>query len=348
MEFNSKKMNYLFHKKAIIIAEAGVNHNGDINLAFKLIEEAAQSGADIVKFQTFNTNKLTTDKAPKALYQEKNLNNKLSQYDMLKKLEISYEDHFKLIKKSKDCGIEFLSTAFDLESLDFVKSLNLKRYKIPSGDITNYPYLKKIGSFSKPIILSTGMANISEIEAAIDVLECSGTSRKEITVLHCTTEYPAPISEVNLRAMNSISSAFNVDVGYSDHTLGIEIAIAAVSLGATVIEKHLTLDRNLPGPDHKASLEPKELELMINSIRNVEKALGDGVKRTTHSEERNKIASRKSIFAKKNIKKGTIFTQENIITKRPGNGISPMKWNKIIGLISPKDFKENEPIDLYY
>ncbi len=341
-------MNYLKSKKTLIIAEAGVNHNGDINLAFKLIEQAAHSGADIIKFQTFNTNKLTTNKAPKASYQEKDLINNESQYEMLKKLEISYQDHFKLIQKCKDCEIEFLSTAFDSDSLDFITSLDPKRYKIPSGEITNYPYLKKIGELSKPIILSTGMANLSEIEAAINILEYSGTSKKNITVLHCTSEYPAPISEVNLRALKSIASAFNVNVGYSDHTLGIEIAIAAVSLGATIIEKHLTLDRNLPGPDHKASLEPMELELMINSIRNIEEALGDGVKRPTDSEERNKIASRKSIFAKKYIKKGSKFTEDNITTKRPGNGISPMRWNSIIGKNSPKDFKENELINFDY
>ena len=334
--------NYL--NKTIVIAEAGVNHNGDMNLAFDLVDKAINSGADIVKFQTFQTKNLIVPKAKKAPYQIKTTSQTESQSEMLSKLELDKEDHYKLIEKCSNSGIEFLSTAFDLESLDFLKSLNLSRFKIPSGEITNLPYLKQVGSFGKPLILSSGMANLSEIESAIRVLELSGTDRSQITVLHCTTEYPAPMKEVNLKAMKSISSAFGVDVGYSDHTKGIEVAISAVALGAKVIEKHLTLDRSLPGPDHLSSLEPIEFKKMVDSIRNIEVALGDGIKRPTESEKRNKLIARKSIVASKKINKGDLLTKENITTKRPGDGISPMEWENVIGKYAFKNFEANESI----
>tara|TARA_A100001388_G_scaffold276215_1_gene263369 strand:+ start:2816 stop:3847 length:1032 start_codon:yes stop_codon:yes gene_type:complete len=333
--------------KTIIIAEAGVNHNGDINLAFDLVDKAADSGADIIKFQTFQTKNLIVPKAKKAQYQIKTTSQKESQSEMLSKLELDKNDHYKLINKCDSRGIEFLSTAFDLESLDFLESLDLSRFKIPSGEITNLPYLKQIGSFGKPVILSTGMANLAEIESAIEVLELSGTDRGQITILHCTTEYPAPMNEVNLKAMSSISTAFGLSVGYSDHTKGIEVAISAVALGAKVIEKHLTLDRTLPGPDHLSSLEPIEFKEMVDAIRNIEVALGDGIKRPTESEKINKLVARKSIVAAKNINKGDLLTKENITTKRPGYGISPMEWENVIGKYALKDFKANELIVFY-
>ena len=333
-----------FINKTIVIAEVGVNHNGDINLALDLVDKAVNAGADIVKFQTFQTKNLIVPKAKKAQYQIKTTSQTESQSEMLSKLELDKDDHYKLIEKCNNSGIEFLSTAFDLESLDFLKSLNLSRFKIPSGEITNLPYLKQIGSFEKPVILSTGMANLSEIESAITVLELSGTDRSQITVLHCTTEYPAPMKEVNLKAMESISSSFGVDVGYSDHTKGIEVAISAVALGAKVIEKHLTLDRTLPGPDHFSSLEPKEFKKMVHSIRNIEVALGDGIKRPTESEKKNKLIARKSIVASKKINQGDLLTKENITTKRPGDGISPMEWENVIGKYAFKNFEANEPI----
>ncbi|EMS85304.1 N-acetylneuraminate synthase [Leptospira noguchii] len=333
--------------KTLIIAEAGVNHNGDLELARKLIDVAANAGADIVKFQTFKSERLVTKSAKKADYQNTTTDNAAeSQYEMLKKLELSKENHEKLIQHCKQTGIEFLSTAFDLQSLAFLEQLNLSRYKIPSGEITNLPYLQKIGSSGKPIILSTGMSTLGEIESALLVLETTGAKRDEITVLHCNTEYPTPYSDVNLSAMKSIADAFKIKVGYSDHTSGIEVSVAAVALGASVIEKHFTLDRSLPGPDHKASLEPNELKGMVRSIRNVELSLGDGIKKPSSSEFKNISIARKSIVAASSIKAGEIFTRENLTTKRPGDGISPMRLNEVIGLKAKRDFFEDELIDL--
>ncbi|RHX78359.1 N-acetylneuraminate synthase [Leptospira yasudae] len=332
--------------KTLIIAEAGVNHNGDIKLALKLIDIAAEAGADIVKFQTFEAEKLATKFAQKADYQNKTTDFNESQFDMLKRLELSKEDHLTLIQRCKEKRIEFLSTAFDLHSLAFLEQFNLSRYKIPSGEITNLPYLRKIGSSGKPIILSTGMSNLAEIESAISVLENAGTDRSRITVLHCNTEYPTPFEDVNLSAMSAIRDTFQVQVGYSDHTGGIEVSIAAVALGASVIEKHFTLDKNLPGPDHKASLEAKELQEMVRSIRNVERCLGDGIKRPSKSESKNLTIARKSIVANVAIKAGEIFTTENLTAKRPGSGISPMRLDELIGLKAKRDFAEDEIIEL--
>ncbi|EKT85639.1 N-acetylneuraminate synthase [Leptospira santarosai] len=333
--------------KTLIIAEAGVNHNGDLELARKLIDVAANAGADIVKFQTFEAERLVTKSAKKADYQNSATGNAVeSQYEMLKKLELSKENHEKLIQYCKQTGIEFLSTAFDLQSFAFLEQLNLSRYKIPSGEITNLPYLQKIGSSGKPIILSTGMSTLGEIESALLVLETTGAKRNEITVLHCNTEYPTPYSDVNLSAMKSIADAFKIKVGYSDHTSGIEVSVAAVALGASVIEKHFTLDRSLPGPDHKASLEPNELKTMVRSIRNVELSLGDGIKKPSNSELKNISIARKSIVAAFSIKAGEIFTRENLTAKRPGDGISPMRLDEVIGLKAKRDFFEDELIDL--
>jgi N,N'-diacetyllegionaminate synthase len=332
--------------KTLIIAEAGVNHNGDLKLAKQLIDAAAEAGADLVKFQSFNASRLVTRSAKKADYQNRNTNSKESQYEMLRKLELSTEMHRELITHCGTSGVGFFSTAFDIESIDFLESLGQDRFKVPSGELTNLPYLRHIGRLGKSVILSTGMATMGEIESAVDILEKAGTQRIDITVLHCTTEYPTPMTEVNLRAMQSIHLAFGVKVGYSDHTSGIEVSIAAVALGATVIEKHFTLDRNLPGPDHKASLEPKKLKDMVAAIRNIEVALGDGIKRLTPSETKNKPVARKSLVALQNIKKGEVFDDGNITTKRPGTGISPMCWDEIIGRTAHRDFSADELIDL--
>jgi N,N'-diacetyllegionaminate synthase len=332
--------------KTLIIAEAGVNHNGDLKLAKQLIDVAAEAGADLVKFQTFNASRLVTRTAKKADYQTQNTNNKESQYEMLHKLELTTEMHHELIRYCAAHSIGFCSTGFDIESVDFLMELGQELIKIPSGEITNLPYLRHIGGLGKTVIFSTGMATLSDIEVAIEVLEQAGTPRSKMTVLHCTTEYPTPMTEVNLHAMQSIHTAFGVSVGYSDHTAGIEVAIAAVALGASVIEKHFTLDRNLPGPDHKASLEPEELKAMVASIRNIEIALGDGIKRLTPSESKNKPIARKSLVALKDIKKGEVFSYGNITTKRPGTGISPMRWDEIIGRTAHRDFLEDELIDL--
>ncbi|EMF80423.1 N-acetylneuraminate synthase [Leptospira weilii serovar Topaz str. LT2116] len=332
--------------KTLIIAEAGVNHNGNIDLACKLVDIAVEAGADIVKFQTFEAEKLATKSAKKADYQSKVTDSFESQFDMLKKLELSKSDHLTLINRCKEKGIEFLSAAFDLHSLAFLEQFNLDRYKIPSGEITNLQYLQRIGSLRKPIILSTGMSTLSEIESAILVLEGSGTKRDDITVLHCNTEYPTPFDDVNLFAMSSIRESFKVKVGYSDHTPGIEVSIAAVALGASVIEKHFTLDKSLPGPDHKASLEPSELKVMVQSIRNIEQSLGDGIKRPSKSESKNIVIARKSIVASSRIKAGEFFTFNNLTTKRPGSGISPMRLNEVIGLKAKRDFSEDELIEL--
>lgn len=329
----------------LVIAEAGVNHNGDLQLAFQLVEAAAQAGADVVKFQTFRAQGLATDQADKASYQKETTGGSENQLTMLQKLELTPEHHVQLIDHSQACGIEFLSTAFDPVSIDLLASLNLKRWKIPSGEITNLPYLRKIGSLKRPVILSTGMANLGEIESAIDVLEQAGASRNQITVLHCTTEYPAPLNEVNLRAMQTISQAFGVAVGYSDHTDGIAVPIAAVAMGATVIEKHLTLDRTMEGPDHRASLEPDQFASMVHGIRAIELALGDAIKCPTVSERSNLPIVRKSLVAARAIQAGEPFTAENITAKRPGTGISPMHWDELIGRNASRAYAPDELIE---
>lgn len=333
-------------KRTLIIAEAGVNHNGDIELSKKLIDVATEAGADFVKFQTFNANRQVTQTAKKADYQTKNTDGNESQHEMLRRLELTPAMHNELIAHCELRNISFFSTGFDIESVELLVSLGQNLFKIPSGEITNLPYLRHIGRLGKPVILSTGMATLCDIEAAIEVLEQAGTSRANLTLLHCTTEYPTPMAEVNLRAMQSIHKAFGVAVGYSDHTSGIEVAIAAVALGATVIEKHFTLDRNLPGPDHKASLEPAELKAMVTAIRNIEMALGDGIKRLTPGEANNKPVARKSLVASKAIKEGEVFSAQNVAAKRPGTGISPMRWDEVIGRVAQKDFLADELIRL--
>lgn len=331
--------------RVLIIAEAGVNHNGDITLAKKLIDAAADAGVDYVKFQTFNSKKLVSKSAQKADYQKQNTNDEVeSQLKMLQKLELSKNDHLILIDYCKAKNIKFLSTAFDLDSIDFLEELKIDLWKIPSGEITNLPYLRKLGGLGKPVIISTGMAEMSEIEDAINVVTSSGTDIKDITVLHCNTEYPTPMQDVNLAAMNTIKEVFKVPIGYSDHTLGIEIPIAAVALGATVIEKHFTLDNSMDGPDHKASLEPQELKKMVAAIRNIEQALGNGIKAPSPSEVKNKPIARKSIVANVDISKGEVFNENNITVKRPGTGISPMKWDEVIGTIATKNYKADELI----
>ncbi|MCE5181754.1 MAG: N-acetylneuraminate synthase [Anaerolineaceae bacterium] len=332
--------------RTLIIAEAGVNHNGDLGLAKQLIDAAVEAGADLVKFQTFSANRQVTRTAQKADYQIQTTDSNESQHEMLRRLELSTEMHNELIVHCAARNIGFFSTGFDIESVDLLVSLGQDRFKIPSGEITNLPYLRHIGRLGKAVILSTGMATLGEIEAAIDVLEQAGTPRANITVLHCTTEYPTPMAEVNLRAMQSIHAAFGVAVGYSDHTPGIEVAIAAVALGASVIEKHFTLDRNLPGPDHKASLEPEDLKAMVAAIRNIEIALGDGIKRLTPSEARNKPVVRKSLVASQTIKAGEVFSAQNITAKRPGTGISPMRWDEVIVRTAPRDFAADELVEL--
>lgn len=339
-------MNEKFGNKTLVIAEAGVNHNGDLKLAHKLIDIASEAGVDVVKFQTFTAASLVTESAVKADYQSASTDPNESQFSMLKKLEISPSSHWELIEHCRAKDIEFLSTAFDLESLDFLSQLDLKRYKIPSGEITNLPYLEAIGRLGKPIILSTGMSTLGEIEDAIRTIERSGLSRNLLTVLHCNTEYPTPVTDVNLLAMLSLKAAFGVSVGYSDHTSGIEIALAAVALGATVIEKHFTIDKNLPGPDHKASLDPRELKIMVDGIRNIEQALGDGVKRPTVSEIKNIPIARKSIVAKSPIKLGEFLSKSNLTTKRPGTGISPMRLEEVIGRKAKRDFQKDELIEI--
>ncbi len=331
-------------QRTLIIAEAGVNHNGDMELAKQLIDIAAEAGADLVKFQTFNANRLVTHTAKKAAYQTKNTDGSETQHKMLRQLELTPAMHNELIAYCALRNIGFFSTGFDIESVDLLVSLGQNQFKIPSGEITNLPYLRHIGQLGKPVILSTGMATLGDIEAAIEVLKQAGTSRANLTLLHCTTEYPTPMAEVNLRAMQSIHSAFGVAVGYSDHTQGIEVAIAAVSLGATVIEKHFTLDRNLPGPDHKASLEPAQLKAMVTAIRNIEVALGDGIKRLTPGEAMNKPVARKSLVASKAIKAGEVFSAQNVTAKRPGTGISPMRWDEIIGQAARKEYDEDDLI----
>ena len=326
-----------------IIAEAGVNHNGSFELACRLADAAKTAGVDCIKFQTFKSHNLVSRYAQKADYQKKSTGDG-SQIEMLKKLELSYEEFLKLKKYCDDIGISFLSTPFDFESIEFLNSIDMPFWKIPSGEVTNYPYLVALAKTGKPIVMSTGMCTIEEIQAAITVLQNNGT--KDIRLLHCNTEYPTPFEDVNLRAMQTMRDAFHVEVGYSDHTRGIEVPIAAVALGAVIIEKHFTLDRDMEGPDHKASLEPDELGKMVKSIRNIESALGNGNKIPTESERKNIVIARKSIVAGKKIKAGEIISEDNITVKRPGNGISPMRWEDIIGIKAVRDFDEDELIEI--
>lgn len=332
--------------KTLIIAEAGVNHNGSLALAKELVASAATAGADLVKFQSFITAKSISIAAPKAEYQMQSTGVSESQYEMVRKLELSRADHEVLIEECRRHNIGFFSTAFDHESFDMLVEMGLNQVKIPSGELTNLPLLRYMTRLGMPVMLSTGMATLGEIEAALEVIELAGTPRHLVTVLHCTTEYPAPMVDVNLRAMVSMKAALGVEVGYSDHTPGIEIPIAAVALGARVIEKHFTLDRTLLGPDHQASLEPHELKAMVDSIRNVEVALGDGVKRPSSSELKNKPIARKSLVAIREIRAGTPFSAENVGTKRPGTGISPMRWDEVMGRPAPRDFNADELIEL--
>ena len=334
-------------KRTLIIAEAGVNHNGDIAKAKALIDKGAEAGVDYVKFQTFKAGNLVTKQAKRAAYQDKNTQDNDSQYEMLKKLELSETVHQELIDYCTKKGVQFLSTGFDFESLEFLAGLGITIAKVPSGEITNLPYLRKVATLFPEVILSTGMANITEIKDAVKVLTDNGVSKDKITVLHCNTEYPTPMEDVNLKAMLHIQRELGVPVGYSDHTLGIEVPIAAVALGATVIEKHFTLDKTLPGPDHKASLEPEELKAMVMAIRSIEKAIGgSGLKEVSKSEAKNKAIARKSIVATKTIKKGDMFSAENLTVKRPGTGISPMQWDEVIGKTAKKDFEEDDLIEL--
>lgn len=325
-----------------IIAEAGVNHNGSMEIAKKLIDVAHEAGADAVKFQTFKADKLVSKSAQKAAYQKESTDASESQYEMLKRLELSAEAHKELMAYCAQKPIEFLSTPFDIESIDMLNELGMKKYKIPSGEITNLPYLRHIGKLKKKVILSTGMSTLAEVKAALGVLTKAGTPKENITILHATTEYPCPIDEVNLGAMQSISCSLGTKIGYSDHTKGIEVPIAAVALRASVIEKHFTLDRNMQGPDHKASLEPDELREMIRAIRNIKLSLGDGIKRPSKSELKNIAIARKSIVASCAIKKGEVFSEQNLTAKRAGEGKSPMLWDEVIGTVAQKDYEEDE------
>lgn len=327
-----------------IIAEAGVNHNGSLELAYKMVDKAKEAGADIIKFQTGIPEKIMSRFAQKAEYQKKTTGEDESQLNMIRKLMLPFDDFISLKQYCADKGIKFLSTPFDLSSVEFLDQLGCDLWKIPSGEITNLPYLLKIAKTGKPIIMSTGMSTLDEVGAAIKVLRENGSG--EITLLHCTTEYPAPYADVNLLAMRTIKDAFGLPVGYSDHTPGIEIPVAAVAMGAKVIEKHFTLDRNMEGPDHKASLEPDELAAMVKAIRNVEMAIGTGEKVPSESEKKNMAIARKSIIAARDIRKGEVLTAENLTTKRPGNGVSPMRWNQVVGTRAIRDFMEDELIEL--
>lgn len=327
----------------LIIAEAGVNHNGDINLAKKLIEQAAKAGADVVKFQTFKANSCVSVSAKKAKYQLETTAKEESQLEMIEKLELSYESHFELMKHCKKHGIAFLSTPFDLESVEFLRGLDLPYFKIPSGEITNLPYLKAVAKCKKKVLLSTGMANLGEIEAALEILRKNGT--RNITLLHCNTEYPTPFKDVNLNALKTLKEAFKLEVGYSDHTEGIVASLGAVALGAVVIEKHFTLDKTMEGPDHRASLEFEELKALCKGIRELEKALGSGIKKASKSEAKNKIIARKSLVAKREIQKGEKFSEQNLTTKRPGSGISAMRYEEYLGKRALKTYKKDELIN---
>lgn len=328
--------------KIFIIAEAGVNHNGSIELAKQLIDVAKDAGADAVKFQTFKAASLVSKTAQKAEYQKQTTDQTETQFDMIKKLELDKSAHEELICYCLQKEIMFLSTPFDRDSIKMLHKLGLNLFKIPSGEITNLPYLRQVGSLNSRVILSTGMSNLGEIETALHILMQAGTDKKNITVLHANTEYPTPMQDVNLKAMQSIAQAFDIAVGYSDHTLGIEVPIAAVALGASVIEKHFTLDKTMSGPDHKASLEPHELAAMVTSIRNLENALGSSIKQPSPSEIKNILIARKSLVAKKTIKKGEVFSEDNLCVKRPGHGISPMRWDEVLGTIAQRDYSEDE------
>ena len=336
--------------RVLIIAEAGVNHDGNIEQALRLVDVAADAGADLVKFQTFDANALATANAELAAYQEQASDcenqSRTGQLAMLQRLQLSEQDHMTLIAHCETRGIGFFSTAFDLESLDFLARLGAERFKVPSGEITNLPYLRRIASFQKDVIMSTGMAELSEVGEAIDCLEAAGLPKEKITLLHCTTEYPAPIDEVNLRAMDAMADTFGVAVGYSDHTDGIDVAIAAVAMGASVIEKHFTLDKNLPGPDHSASLEPQALNAMVEGIRRIERALGSAKKQCTASERKNIRLVRKSIVAARAISADEVFSEENLTVKRPATGLSPMLWDGVIGKRASRPFMPDEVIEL--
>lgn len=336
----------MFGNKVFIIAEAGVNHNGDPQAAEKMVAAAAQAGADAIKFQTFTAGKLLVKNAPKADYQTANTPAGESQFEMIKKLELDLDAHRKLIRCCKDNKIYFMSSPFDNDSIDLLNDLEVEIFKVPSGELINVPYLRRMGALNKTVFLSTGMATLTEIETALKELTRSGTAREKITVLHCNTEYPTPYEDVNLNAMLTIKNTFKINVGYSDHTPGIEVPVAAVALGASVIEKHFTLDKNQPGPDHKASLDPCELKLMVDSIRNIERAMGDGVKKPSKSEAKNIKIARKSIVAGTAIKKGDIFSEANLAVKRPGTGISPLRWDEVIGRRAGRDFSEDEAIEI--
>lgn len=330
--------------KTMIIAEAGVNHNGNLAYALELIDVAVDAGADWVKFQTFKAEKIAIQNAPKAYYQKKTTNSSEDQLTMLRRLELSISDHERLIERCEKKGIGFMSTAFDDESLDLLTRLGQKIFKIPSGELTNLPYLRRVGSLNKRLIVSTGMANLEEIQAALSVLNKAGTPLEKITVLHCTSQYPAPYPEVNLRVIPELGKQLGVEMGYSDHTLGIEVSIAAVALGATVIEKHFTLNRGLEGPDHAASLEPPELASMVTAIRHIEQALGSSIKQPTPSELDTALVARKSIVAARQIRRGEILSEENLTTKRPGTGISAMHWDQWMGRVAQRDYKVDELI----
>ena len=329
----------------LIIAEAGVNHNADLEVAKQLVDAAALAGADFVKFQAFSADRLVTRSAEKAVYQQKATGSAESQFEMLRRLELGHDAHCHLANYCTSKGIGFLSTAFDEENLDFLVSIGIPLIKVPSGELTNLPYLRHVALFGKPVVLSTGMASLAEIGDALAVLEHEGVERSHVTVLHCTTEYPAAMGDVNLRAMQTIKDAFGVEVGYSDHTLGIEVAVAAVAMGAAVIEKHFTLDKTMPGPDHRASLEPDELTAMVAAIRNVEAAFGDGAKVPRPVEERNKLVARKSIVTSVPIRRGELFSPRNLCVKRPGSGVSPMLWDSYIGKSAGRDYAMDELID---
>ncbi|MBO1700826.1 N-acetylneuraminate synthase [Eubacterium callanderi] len=331
--------------KVYIIAEAGVNHNGSLKLAKEMVIKARESGADAIKFQTFKSERVVSSLAKKAAYQIKNTGSAdESQLEMVKKLELSFDDFRELQAFSKEKDIQFLSTPFDLESIDFLNQLEMPFWKLPSGEVTNYPYLVKIAQTHKGIVMSTGMCTLDEISESLSVLRTNGAGK--IVLLHCNTEYPTPMEDVNLKAMSTLKKTFDTPIGYSDHTKGIEVPIAAVAMGATIIEKHFTLDRNMEGPDHKASLEPSELKAMVQAIRNIEKAIGTGKKKPSVSEVKNIVIARKSIVANQPIKKGEIFTEQNITTKRPGTGISPMKWRQVLGQKATRDFTEDELIEV--
>ena len=334
-------------KHTIIIAEAGVNHNGSMSMAKQLIDAAKDCGVDYVKFQTTKSPESITSKfAQMAEYQKKNLHQDESQLEMLRKILLKMEDFGTLNDYCKELGVNFMSTPFDLDSIDYLAGLNMDYWKIPSGEITNLPYLRKIANLGTPVIMSTGMCTVEDIEVAMNVLTKNGLKTDQISLLHCNTEYPTPFEDVNLSAMQTLGRHFGVRVGYSDHTKGIEVPIAAVAMGAEIIEKHFTLDRTLPGPDHVASLEPQELKAMVNAIRNIEKAIGSGIKQVSPSEQKNIAIARKSIIAACDIHKGEVFTEENLTVKRPGSGISPMRWDEVVGQIAKRDYVEDELIEL--